>query len=680
MILIEAGEQSAEAFEAKMLFVARLAARGHPAVLDDHWLPEGLQRTQRYDAAPYLRQLAGSELDRVILIGGEVIADETLQRLRQIGLPAAAPVVLIGRFESRQGRISAQSRLAYVLGREPEIVDLTEAQPAPLIRGQIAPSAGLTVPGTGAPATPDVRLFLPEAAAEDATALMALDQMPEMRLQVVLPRRAREHLQLLRHIPARLLGLAELPPAPGAHLPDIAVIFGKDAPPGRVAALAADMIASGRAVIDCTESYVLCGGTAPVLRGPRLLAALPDYLRRTVLPNRADIGRQMAASSWAEAHRVDAIERLAGLEAPAAAVQDTRPGRTIFLPTNGNGLGHARRCLLVASEFPATPVAFAAFPSCVPMIRAAGHDCLPLVPKSAVHGAEHANDLVNYMRLRRLLRPRDRLVFDGGFVFDSIQRVILEEGLEAAWLRRGLWQAGQINAESLYREGLFRRVIVPEEAFAELNAEMSFGSHVHHVGPVVGPHPEATPAAVRAELAARFGQEVRELVVTMLGGGVAADRTAHLQMLAALLERREKCLHLVLTWPGATVAPALYGWKNTRVCQSRAAERFAAAADLSVTAAGYNSFHEVLYHRLPAIFVPQMAGFMDDQERRARAASDRGLALTVRPGEMLLLEREVLSVLDGGQGAALRKALADARLPAPGNRRAAELISAEDWS
>lgn len=32
------------------------------------------------------------------------------------------------------------------------------------------------------------------------------------------------------------------------------------------------------------------------------------------------------------------------------------------------------------------------------MIRAAGYDCLPLVSKSPTHGAEHANDLVNYVR------------------------------------------------------------------------------------------------------------------------------------------------------------------------------------------------------------------------------------------------------------------------------------------
>jgi len=369
-----------------------------------------------------------------------------------------------------------------------------------------------------------------------------------------------------------------------------------------------------------------------------------------------------------------------GLEAPETT-RPARAGRILFLPTNGSGLGHARRSTLIAREMQpgAHETVFAAFPSCMPMIRAAGHDCLPLVSKSRVHGADHANDLVNYMRLRRALKEGDRLVFDGGYVFDSIHRTILEKRLEATWIRRGLWQAGQITPAALHREGTFAQVIVPEEAFSELNTDLSFGRHVRKVGPIVGERTGRDAAATRSILRERLGREFGELVVTMLGGGVAADRTAQMQLLSALLERRKDCLHLILIWPGSTVPPALYGWKNTLVCQTRNAPDYAAAADLVVTAAGYNSFHEVLYHGLPAIFVPQMAGFMDDQDRRARAASDRGLAVTVAPEDLLLLEREATAFLDGGKGTELRGALAATNLPGPGNKAAAALLAAEDW-
>lgn len=42
MILIETGEQSDRSFDAKVLFAAQLAARGHAVALDDATLPEGL--------------------------------------------------------------------------------------------------------------------------------------------------------------------------------------------------------------------------------------------------------------------------------------------------------------------------------------------------------------------------------------------------------------------------------------------------------------------------------------------------------------------------------------------------------------------------------------------------------------------------------------------------------------
>jgi Glycosyltransferase family 28 C-terminal domain len=681
MILIEAGERTDQGFEAKVLFAAQLSARGHPAVIDDATLPETLERGGRYDAAPYLRDLTSQRIDRLIVVAAEAVAEPVLIRLKQIDLAAEAPVTLIGRFPDRQSRISAQSKVAYATGREPQVIDLATLTPAAL-PGSTGLSAAAPRPALPAARAPDVLLFLPVASlAEPGTlpTLLALDHLPTLRLHVVLPGRARDHLNALPFAPSRVLGLADVAAGALAQLADVAVVYGEGAPADRISAIATDLIAAGRTLIDCTVDAVFAGSAAPALRGPLHLAALPNYLSHTVLPNRAEISRQVAESSWTGGLRVETLEKMIGLAAPAAP-EPGGNGRVLFLPTNGNGLGHARRSMLVVAEMPKDrQVAFAAFPSCMPMIRAAGYDCMPLVSKSRVHGAEHANDLVNYMRLRRALNDGDRLVFDGGYVFDSIHRTILEKRLEATWIRRGLWQPGQITPAALHREGTFAQVIVPEEAFAELNTDLSFGRHVRKVGPIVGDRPGGDTATTRGLLAERLGREFDELVVTMLGGGVAADRTAQLQLLSALSERRKKCLHLILIWPGSTVPPALYGWKNTVVCQTRNAPDYAAEADLVVTAAGYNSFHEVLYHGLPAIFVPQMAGFMDDQDRRARAASDRGLAVTVAPEELLLLEREVTAFLDHGKGAVLRRALATADLPKRGNKAAADLIAAEDW-
>ncbi len=108
--------------------------------------------------------------------------------------------------------------------------------------------------------------------------------------------------------------------------------------------------------------------------------------------------------------------------------------------------------------------------------------------------------------------------------------------------------------------------------------------------------------------------------------------------------------------------------------RTRHAAVLAAAADVAVTAAGYNAFHEALYNRVAAIFVPQTGGFMDDQRARARAARDRDFATLVEPHELMTLERVVCRHLDDGEAEAVRARLAMAELPAPGTDRAARLI------
>ncbi|MEM1164494.1 MAG: glycosyltransferase, partial [Pseudomonadota bacterium] len=314
------------------------------------------------------------------------------------------------------------------------------------------------------------------------------------------------------------------------------------------------------------------------------------------------------------------------------------------------------------------------FPSCVEMLRRRGFPTLPLVSASHEHAEEFSNDVVNYLRHRRAVRSGDHLVFDGGYVFDSIFRTIIEKRLDATWIRRGLWRPGQIGQTQLDREKVFGQVIVPQEAFAELNSDYTFGDYIHRVGPVVQEGGATDAAKTRARLADALGMDFDELVVTALGGGVAADRTPQIQRLCATLDSRPNCLHLVIAWPNARVSAGLQGWRSTRVATTRDALTLCRAADLVVSAAGYNAFHECLYHAVPAIFVPQIAPYMDDQERRARAASDRDLAVTVLPHELMVLDRTVHGLLDNGGAADMRARIQNTDLPERGTRHAAELI------
>jgi len=93
-----------------------------------------------------------------------------------------------------------------------------------------------------------------------------------------------------------------------------------------------------------------------------------------------------------------------------------------------------------------------------------------------------------------------------------------------------------------------------------------------------------------------------------------------------------------------------------------------------VSAAGYNSFHETLYNKIPAIFVPQEAQILDDQEARAEAAAKLGLAAHIPAAKLSQLDREVRRFLDQGKAETIKDALEAYDLPETGNKKAADLI------
>ena len=142
------------------------------------------------------------------------------------------------------------------------------------------------------------------------------------------------------------------------------------------------------------------------------------------------------------------------------------------MPTNGVGLGHAQRCALIAGALdPERPrPVFAAFPSCMRRIKSQGFDVMPLIGRSPLHAQGHEHDLANYLRLRALCRRgahaglRRRIRLRLGLSHRARRRASAASGSAAACGR-----ASQDNSVALDREKAFERVIVPSEAFEELN-------------------------------------------------------------------------------------------------------------------------------------------------------------------------------------------------------------------
>ena len=450
----------------------------------------------------------------------------------------------------------------------------------------------------------------------------------------------------------------------------------------------------------CSSPNLLVAG-APLLdgsAGPRLtppratpsspapqgLVGLDGFLDAEILPNLARIGEHVRTSRAAAAAAAGAGARLPRRRAaapPAPRRRGAGPGRRraiVFMPTNGVGLGHAQRCALIAGAL-------------APGRPAPGLRRLPELHRAG-QGARLRRDAADRPLARCTPRatsttspttcacgrwpPGARaLVFDGGYVFElGLPHRARAARSPASGSAAASGRQARTTPIALDREKAFDRVIVPEEAFEELNAAYSRGAARASRSGRSSRRSRldaAARAALRADLAERYGRPFERLAVSLLGAGVAADRGAQIQALCGLFERRSDTLHLVarladrdararlvrLAQHAASCAPATPRCSPPPPTSPSPPPATTPSTRRSTTAS-------------PAIFVPQTGAFMDDQRARARAACDRGLAAMVEPHELMTLERLVCRYLDDGEAEAVRARLAAADLPRARHRPA----------
>jgi hypothetical protein len=689
MLLCETAGSAAQDIEDLAVFVSQARAAGadariHVGAIEE----EGLTRNARFDIAPYLVDGPPPADARIVLTAAHALGEERLLRLRRLAGDGPRVCTAIGAFPGRQAVIGLRAKLSYVFGADPDVIELNEG-PESVVR---CGNPVLGVPRPGGPARPPrLLLVAPDLTrAADARALKALALSEAVSVSVLTDGESKQAWLDANGPGTAFYHYGEALPAGIARGVDVCVLFAALPTSYRVQSLVANLAVSGRALVDGTGRHEVAAALDAFVPGPPDIASLRDFLVERILPNLARIETQVRASQTAERFAAGPLlarlgtERSSPAERARAALTLRRGGepapsrQVAFMPTNGIGLGHAQRCTQIAAalEGERTSAVFAAFPGCMRLVTSRGFDVVPLVGRSPLHARPWENDLPNYLRLRALAAGSAAIVFDGGYVFDSVYRTVVETGTPGVWIRRGLWQASQDNSVALDREKAFARVVVPGEAFAELNAGYSRGEHLRPVGPIVTPVrlDAAARRALRERIAERFGRPFDRLVVTMLGAGVAADRSAQIQAMSAMLERRPDVLHLVVVWPSSVLRPAWFGWRNTRIVRTHRANVLAAVADFWVTAAGYNSFLEAMYGAIPSIFVPQMGPFMDDQRRRAAAAVERGFAAMVEPTELVALDRLVERFLDRGEAEEFRARLAGAALPVPGVAEAARIV------
>jgi Glycosyltransferase family 28 C-terminal domain len=348
----------------------------------------------------------------------------------------------------------------------------------------------------------------------------------------------------------------------------------------------------------------------------------------------------------------------------------------LLISSNGAGMGHLTRLMAYARRAQrAMSPHFLSLSQAVGVVAQYGFP-YEYVPSAGATGmpprrwhnlfAERVSDAV--ARLRPAV-----VVFDGTWPYDGILRV-RDAHPEPRWVwsRRGMWRYGK-SAEQLAKAAWFDEVLAPGELAEPYDRGVTAAAGGIHVGPVTLLDTDELDEQDIARKALGLPQH-RRLALVALGAGNINDISHETGAVVAAL----RALDVEICVTQTEIAQSDRARDDVHVVREFPLSRRFAAFDLAVSAAGYNSFHELLRFGVPTLFIPNQDTALDDQLARARFAADQGLAhllehVSVDAATPLLcdlLDRgpamvaEVPSV-DRGNGAAAAAAylreLADAR-------------------
>lgn len=363
---------------------------------------------------------------------------------------------------------------------------------------------------------------------------------------------------------------------------------------------------------------------------------------------------------------------------PPPVPKDMPPLRPValFFAINGVGLGHLARCLAVARHLKDVTPVFVTTCRRAHVLDAYGirYHYVPspkeVVDEGVLADATVWNQLLSGVMssLYDAYRPTT-LVVDG---------VSAYAGLVQAWrqvpeigrigIRRGYRAPGR-ERQVLERDREYHLLLLPH-AEGEEEIPIPKGPATDWVGPLVmvGRDEAVTREQARAEL----GIPADGLaVLVQLGAGVLGQGKEIERRLVEDLARRD--VHVVVTSYDPALAQSDAA-RNIAVAHKFPMAGYFRAFDLAVAAAGYNTFHELMHHGMPTVFVPNAETQSDDQVGRARRAERHGAAIVVTENDEAGL-RSAVDRLVEDEG--LRRKLSEAAallVPANGGPVAAARI------
>jgi len=422
--------------------------------------------------------------------------------------------------------------------------------------------------------------------------------------------------------------------------------------------------AFGRTIIEAMASgaVTILPPHFQTLFGDGAIYAEPDEIRELVRRLHADRrafvrqsrrGSALVEQRFGPAAHVERLRNLIGRPRRSARAVSVprRKRRILFVTSNGVGIGHLTRMLAVARRCPQPlePV-FLTLSQAIRIVREQGF----LVEYLPYHrlldcDIEHWNQCLRE-EINELIGFYDPavLVFDGNVPYQGLVDALRDNpDVWSVWSRRGMWQPGR-GREVIARERHFDAVVEPRDLAGRFDRGLTAQSRsrTRLVDPIrLLDHDDLlSRRQARATLSIA---PARPAVLIQLGAGNNYDYAALRRSAIALLKERYDADVRVAEWPIAEQPVELP--EGVRGLSEYPLSRYARAFDLVLSAAGYNSFHELLLAGVPAIFVPNEHPQQDDQLARARFVEHHDLGACVRVREVYRLSACIERLLAPGE-------------------------------
>ncbi len=309
----------------------------------------------------------------------------------------------------------------------------------------------------------------------------------------------------------------------------------------------------------------------------------------------------------------------------------------LFVSQNGTGVGHVVRLLSIARRLADRyDCLFLTMSQAVPFISAFGFHA-EYFP-SAVYSGVSYTDWIHWLRLKVDLMIDAwnirAIVFDGNVPYAAVaEAAAARPDVSSVWIRRGMWPDSEEDRKRLRTQTYFNMVIEPRD-FAE---ELDIGPTrpLRDTVRLVPPIHLLDDAEImsRSEACATLGLDTDATnVLVQLGSGNNRDTQSVISRIERTIGSMRRVQIYNLRWPISDMPPIPL--PNVHDLAVFPVARFYAAFDFSVAAAGYNTAHEVLNHRLPTLFVPNTTEGMDNQRGRADFSAALGLSLSASTGTL----------------------------------------------